>query len=74
MVEDLIIKDRRHISEDGIVLPIIAINKLSGKVETTPEIVTRALNVGDDGFLEGAKRMVEDTLAHSSEEERATTE
>src|SRR5207248_1957567 len=51
VVEDLIIKDRRHISEDGIVLPIIAINKLSGNVETTPEIVTRGFNVGDDGFM-----------------------
>ena len=30
----------------------------------------RPTNVGDDGFLEGAKRMVEDTLAHSSEEEK----
>src|SRR3954468_6222426 len=71
VVEDLIIKDRRHISEDGIVLPIIAINKLSGKVETTPEIVTRGFNVGEDGFMEGARRIVEDTLAHSSEEEKA---
>src|ERR1700747_2278451 len=70
-VEDLIIKDRRHLSEDGIVLPIIAINKLSGKVETTPEIVTRGFNVGDDGFLGGPKRIVEDTLAFSSEEEKA---
>src|SRR5512141_150010 len=71
VVEDLIIKDRRHISEDGIVLPIIAINKLSGKVETTPEIVTRGFNVGEDGFMEGAKRIVEDTLAFSSAEEKA---
>ncbi|HEX3820621.1 MAG TPA: ribonuclease J [Candidatus Sulfotelmatobacter sp.] len=71
VVEDLIIKDRRHLSEDGIVLPIIAINKLSGEVETTPEIVTRGFNIGEDGFMEGAKRMVEDTLAHSSEEEKA---
>jgi ribonuclease J len=76
VVEDLIIKDRRHLSEDGIVLPIIAINKLSGEVETTPEIVTRGFNVGgfnmgDDGFMDGAKRMVEDTLAHSSDEEKA---
>jgi len=71
VVEDLIIKDRRHLSEDGIVLPIIAINKLSGKVETTPEIVTRGFNIGEDGFMEGARRMVEDTLAHSSEEEKA---
>jgi ribonuclease J len=71
VVEDLIIKDRRHLSEDGIVLPIIAINKLSGEVETSPEIVTRGFNVGDDGFMDGAKRIVEDTLAHSSEEEKA---
>jgi ribonuclease J len=71
VVEDLIIKDRRHLSEDGIVLPIIAINKLSGEVETSPEIVTRGFNVGEDGFMDGAKRIVEDTLAHSSEEEKA---
>src|SRR5579885_1733627 len=71
VVEDLIIKDRRHISEDGIVLPIIAINKLSGEVEAPPEIVTRGFNVGEDGFMDGARRMVEDTLAHSSDEEKA---
>src|SRR5256885_1306887 len=59
VVEDLIIKDRRHLSEDGIVLPIIAINQLSGEVESAPEIVTRGFNmgeVGEDGFMEGAKR------------------
>jgi ribonuclease J len=71
VVEDLIIKDRRHLSEDGIVLPIIAINKLTGRVETAPEIVTRGFNPGDNGLLEGARRIVEDTLAHSSEEEKA---
>jgi ribonuclease J len=71
VVEDLIIKDRRHLSEDGIVLPIIAINKLTGRVETTPEIVTRGFNPGDNGFMEGARRLVEDTLAHSSDEEKA---
>jgi len=71
VVEDLIIKDRRHLSEDGIVLPIIAINKLTGRVETAPEIVTRGFNPGDNGLLDGARRIVEDTLAHSSEEERA---
>jgi ribonuclease J len=71
VVEDLIIKDRRHLSEDGIVLPIIAINKLSGRVETSPEIVTRGFNPGEDGLMAGAKRIVEETLAQSSEEEKA---
>jgi ribonuclease J len=71
VVEDLIIKDRRHLSEDGIVLPIIAIHKLTGRIETTPEIVTRGFNPGEDGLLEGARQIVMDTLDQSSEEEKA---
>jgi len=71
VVEDLVIKDRRHLSEDGIVLPIIAINKLSGRVETSPEIVTRGFEPGEDGFAEGARQLVMQTLEVSSEEEKA---
>jgi ribonuclease J len=71
VVEDLIIKDRRHISEDGIVLPIIAINKLTGEVETSPEIVTRGFSPGEDGLMEGAKQVVMQTLDVSSDEEKA---
>ena len=71
VVEDLIIKDRRHISEDGIVLPIIAINKLTGVVETSPEIVTRGFNPGEDGLMDGAKQIVMQTLDVSSDEEKA---
>jgi ribonuclease J len=70
VVEDLVIRDRRHLSEDGIVLPIIAINKLSGRVESTPEIVTRGFAVGDNGLMEGARQVVMQTLEHSSEEEK----
>ena len=71
VVEDLVIKDRRHLSEDGIVLPILAINKLSGRVETSPEIVTRGFEPGEDGFAEGARQLVMQTLEASSEEEKA---
>jgi len=71
VVEDLIIKDRRHISEDGIVLPIIAINKLTGEVETSPEIVMRGFAADEDGFLPGARQVVMQTLDVSSEEEKA---
>src|SRR4029077_1023997 len=71
VVEDLIIKDRRHLSEDGIVLPIIAINKLSGRVETPFEIVTRGFNPGEDGLMTGARQIVMETLEQSSEEEKA---
>jgi ribonuclease J len=71
VVEDLIIKDRRHLSEDGFVLPIIAINKLTGLVEAPPEIVTRGFEPGEDGFIGGAKQLVMETLDVSSDEEKA---
>jgi len=73
VVEDLVIRDRRHLSEDGIVLPIIAINKLTGKVETSPEIVMRGFGASmseADGFLDQARRTVMNTLESSSDEEK----
>jgi ribonuclease J len=71
VVEDLVIKDRRHLSEDGFVLPIIAINKLTGRVETSPEIVTRGFNPGENGLIERAREIVMETLELSSDEEKA---
>ena len=70
VVEDLIVKDRRHLSEDGIVLPIVAIHKLTGRVETIPEIVTRGFSPGEDGFVDGARQIVMQTLEQSSDEEK----
>jgi len=71
VVEELIIRDRRHLSEDGIVLPIIAINKLTGRVEGPPEIVTRGFAPGENGFMDGARNIVVNTLDGSSDEEKA---
>ena len=73
VVEELIIRDRKHLSEDGFVLPIIAINKLTGKIESQPEIVMRGFAgaPSDNGFVELAKQTVMTTLEHSSKEEMA---
>jgi ribonuclease J len=72
VVEDLVIKDRRHLSEDGFVLPIIAINKLKGTVESIPEIVMRGFAAGsEDGFVKEARRIVSATLDGSTPEEKA---
>jgi ribonuclease J len=71
VVEDLVIKDRRHLSEDGFVLPIIAINKLTGRVEISPEIVTRGFSGGENGFMDEVRQIVVQTLGQSSDEERA---
>ena len=72
VVEDLVIRDRRHLSEDGFVLPIVAINKLTGKCEGLPELVSRGFMSGDDSsaILHEASRVVARTLEMSSAEER----
>jgi ribonuclease J len=71
VVEDIIIRDRRHLSEDGFVLPIIAINKHTGKAEGLPEIVSRGFVTGDGaGILQEARSVVAKTLETSTAEER----
>jgi ribonuclease J len=72
VVEDIVIRDRRHLSEDGFVLPIIAINKHSGKSETLPEIVSRGFVSFEDGsgLLQEARQIVAKTLESSTPEER----
>jgi ribonuclease J len=68
VVEDIIIRDRRHLSEDGFVL---AINKHTGKSDGLPEIVSRGFVAGDNAaVLQEARGVVRRTLDTSSPEER----
>ncbi len=72
VVEDLVIRDRRHLSEDGFVLPIVAINKLTGKTEGAPEIISRGFVTGENaGVLQETRNVVARTLQTSSAEERS---
>ncbi len=72
VVEDIIIRDRRHLSEDGFVIPIITIGKHSGRCEGLPEIVSRGFVSFDEGseLLGQARAIVSKTLDNSSNEER----
>ncbi len=71
VVEDIVIRDRRHLSEDGFVMPIIAINKHTGKSESLPEMVSRGFVSMDDSFImQEARQVVARTLDTSSAEER----
>jgi len=72
VVEDVVIRDRRHLSEDGIVLPIIAISKHTGRVESVPELVSRGFTGAEDGASEimlAARQVVQRTLETSNPEE-----
>jgi len=70
VVEDTVIRDRKHLGEDGVFLPIIAINKRTGQVEGLPEITTRGFAADDPELLRNARDIVARTLDQSSEEER----
>jgi len=71
-IEEVVVRDRRHLSEDGVVVPIIAIDKHSGKLESQPEIVTRGF-MSDNGndLVTGARDIVLRTINTSNSEERA---
>lgn len=72
VVEDIVIRDRRHLSEDGFVLPIIAINKNTGRPETPPEIVSRGFVSFEDGssLMTDARDVILRTVEGSTAEER----
>ena len=72
VVQEMVIRDRRLLSEDGIVLPVIAINRHTGKLESPPEIVSRGFAVAEDGtsFMESARQVVIKTLEGSNLEEK----
>lgn len=73
IVEEMVIRDRRHLSEFGIILPIIALNRRTGELEGGPEIVTRGFVVPEDDskLLEGARERIAKTVESSSAEEKA---
>jgi ribonuclease J len=70
-VADEVLRDRRHLSEDGLVVPVVAINKQTGALEGAPEIVTRGF-VMEDGqaLLADAARMLVEVMERTSVEER----
>jgi ribonuclease J len=71
-IEEVVIRDRKHLSEDGVVVPIIAIDKHTGKLESLPEIVTRGL-MSDNGqeLIAGARQVILKTVEESNAEEKS---
>ena len=71
-VDDEVLRDRRHISTDGLIVPVVAINARSGVIEGVPELVARGF-VSDEGtadvLSEGAV-VVANTIDGCGVEER----
>ena len=71
-VEDVVIRDRRHLSEDGMVLAVMAIHRQSGELVAGPDLISRGFMRAEGGeeLLEQAKRVVLETLRGINRETR----
>jgi ribonuclease J len=71
-VADEVLRDRRHLAEDGLVVPVLAINKQTGSIDGVPDVITRGLVLepNADDLLREASRAIVDVLGEISVEER----
>jgi ribonuclease J len=71
-IEEVVIRDRQHLAEDGIVVPIIAIDKHTGRMESRPEMVTRGFLPTEDGseLIASSRDVILRTIEQSNSEEK----
>jgi len=71
-VGDIVIRDRRHLSEDGMVLVIMAIHQQSGEIVAGPDLISRGFMRDEEGeeVLGQARKVVLDILANLNRETR----
>ena len=75
-VGNVVLKDRKHLSEDGMVVVIIGINQSSGVLIYGPDIVSRGFVFEDESqeYLETARCIVVDALDELNDEMRRDSE
>ena len=68
-VEDVVLRDRRHLSQDGVVMAVIGVDPASGQVVSGPDIFSRGFVEVDraEELLEDAKMVVTETLQKLAE-------
>ena len=71
-VGDEVLRDRRHLSGDGLVVPVVTIGKQSGALEETPDVITRGFVVDarTEALLKEIPSLLATTLEAASIEER----
>lgn len=64
-VDHVVLRDRQHLSTDGMVVVIVAVDKETGKVVGRPDVVSRGVTGIDESeeLTEGAKEVVLRSLA-----------
>ena len=75
-IEDLVIRDRRHLSSEGIVVPIVVVDRATGQLGSAPEIVTRGIVAPEEAqeLVDEAARLLERAMSERPAEERTDVE
>jgi ribonuclease J len=75
-VEDVVVRDRRRLSSDGIVVAIVVRDRQTGELESPPEIVTRGfVDAGEEAELrEETGRLLAEAVRARPREERLDSE
>jgi ribonuclease J len=70
-VEEVVVRDRRHLSSDGIVVPVVVLDRQTGRLESAPEVVTRGFVDWEEwpGLMDEATRLLEETVETRPPEE-----
>ena len=70
-IGDEVLRDRRHLAEDGLVVPVVAINKQTGALEGVPDIITRGFVMeNSEALLAEGARVLSEVVEQASVEER----
>jgi ribonuclease J len=71
-VGDEVLRDRRHLAGDGLVVPVVAIGRQSGTLEETPDVITRGfvLDTRTEALLKEIPSLLASSLESASVEER----
>jgi ribonuclease J len=71
-VGDEVLRDRRHLAGDGLVVPVVTLSGQSGSLEEAPDIITRGfvLDARTEALLEEIPSLLAATLDGASAEER----
>ncbi|MFQ5471495.1 MAG: ribonuclease J, partial [Dehalococcoidia bacterium] len=68
-VDRVVLRDRKHLSADGVIVAIVAVDKQSGQPVGHPDVISRGFIEGDmlDELMERAGDVVVETLTASGE-------
>jgi ribonuclease J len=68
-VQDVALRDRRHLSEDGVLIVVVTVGSQNGREIAAPEVIARGFAEPEDSLLDEARDEAERTLAHCLSED-----